>query len=222
MKNQIRVILNSGMSAFSKFAEEQGRSGAQMMPDHTEPFQLQMVCSPAAAKVTEPFRAMNQCKTAAPLEHTVCCLKQLIHTAGILAGRLTVRSPNCAASGRKVGRVGDSICKRSVWERVKIPKIRLYRKEAVRKLIPGDVSFCAVKRIRITVHAGDLQIPAAAQKQQTDYAAAAAQIADTAARLRRSKGAKKHGIRTQGKCAFRGERVGADLFKIRRDHRHSE
>ncbi len=38
VKNQIRVILNSGMSAFSKFAEEQGRSGARMVSDHTEPF----------------------------------------------------------------------------------------------------------------------------------------------------------------------------------------
>ena len=90
MKNQIRVILNAGMTAFSEFAEEQGGRGIRMMPDQTEPFQLQMMRSSAAAQVTEPFRTVDQCKTAAPLENTFRSLEQLIQTAGILTDSLAV------------------------------------------------------------------------------------------------------------------------------------
>ena len=71
-----------------------------MMPDKAEPFQLQMMRSCAAAQVTEPFRAMDDCKAAAPPENTVRSLEQLLQTAGILAGSLRICSAKRAASGR--------------------------------------------------------------------------------------------------------------------------
>ena len=89
------------------------------------------------------------------------------------------------------------------------------RRKTVIKAVSRNVFFCALQCGNTAVKSGNLQIPASTQHQKADYAASAAKIADAAAGFRRGKGAKQHGVRTQGKCAFGGKRIKADLFHTR-------